>query len=119
MATGVLQLPKILCDNMLVSQVGNDTSYRVKKIHNTSIFRNLNSLVPEGYVVFNVEPNENIEAMFYSDHTVYASFPNEQQINNLKLEGIKIAAFENHGDFRIPNFVSSDTSILIIHEELK
>ena len=42
---------------------------RMKKINNVDVYKRLNELVPEDYTIFNCK--EPIEAMFYSDRTVY------------------------------------------------
>lgn len=116
-----LRLGSILNNHYeLVTENCNDGSNcRLRKIHNTEIYRQLDLLVPKGYVVFNCTPFENIEAMFYSDRVVYSGYMNEKQFVNLKDKGIKIAAFENHGIYDLPDFLVHDPQVLVIKKELE
>lgn len=93
-------------------------SYRKNEINNTLIYRKLNESVPKNYVIFNSSPFNDISAMFYSDRNVYAPFPSKIQFDSLKKGGIKIAAFEDHDEYKLPDYFKNDTSVLIIHQLL-
>lgn len=92
---------------------------REAKINNTKIYKQLNELVPEDYVVLNVPELEDVEAMFYSDRNVYHWWPGESDYYLLKEKGIHLAAFTPHHNLRVPSYISNDTSILIIERQLK
>jgi len=95
------------------------SSNKENKLHNTSIYKKLDSLVPEDYVVFNCKSMEDVEAMFYSSRNVYSWTMTPEQYNVLKSKGIKIAAFKDHTDQGLPEFMKNDPEVLIIQEELK
>lgn len=76
---------------------------------NTVIYKNLNRLISEDYVVAYCNKFEEIDCMFYSGITSY-SYLDEKKLKELKLSGKKIAVFENN----LPEFVTRDTSIYII-----
>ena len=90
---------------------------RAIKMHNTEIYKKLNDLVPEDYIVFNVEPMEEVEAMFFSDRLCYF-WIRDDQYNRLKAENFKMATFIDHGERKVPFYLLKDTSTLIIHEKL-
>lgn len=95
------------------------SSNKDHKLHNTSIYKKLDTLVPEEYVVFNCKSMEDVEAMFYSSRNVYSWTMTEEQYNGLKSKGVKIAAFKEHSDQGLPEFLKNDPEVLIIQEELK
>lgn len=85
---------------------------RDRKIHNTEIYRKLDELVPEGYVIFNCFEAQ--EAMFYSERTCYFWLgPEEYQ--KLKAKGVKMAAFQDH-KYPVPHYLKEDPEVLIIEE---
>ena len=90
-----------------------------KKRNNTSIYKQLNELVPKDYTVFNCKSFEDTEAMFFSDRNVYHWYMNEKEYQDLKQKGIKIAAFKNHTNQQLPSYLSNDKDVLIIDKELK
>lgn len=92
---------------------------REKKIHNTAIFKKLDSILVTPHVVFNVNGMEETEAMFYSNQNVYNWYPPEKTIDSLKNLGYKIAAFTDHGNQILPDYIKKDTSIFIIPYTLK
>jgi hypothetical protein len=62
---------------------------------------------------------EDTEAMFYSGRNVYTWYSNEKTVDSLQALGYKFAAFESFGKQELPKFITEDTSILIIHQQLK
>lgn len=86
---------------------------RAQKIHNTEIYRRLNELVPEGYVIFNCWEAQ--EAMFYTDRTVYF-WLGPEDYTKLKAKGVKMAAFQDH-KYLIPGYMKNDPEVLIIDEQ--
>lgn len=113
------QINSVLKSKLLLIQVGNDPTYTSRKIHNTKIYQQLDQLVPPGYVVFNCNSQEHTEAMYYSSRTAYHWYPDEKQYAALKAKGIKIAAFEDHGQYILPGYMRNDPEVLIIHQQLK
>ena len=84
------------------------------KVHNTQIYRMLDRLVPEDYVVFNCW--ESVEAMFYTDRTCYFWLGPEDYLR-LKAEGVKMAVFQDH-KYLIPGYMKEDPQVLIIEAEI-
>lgn len=115
----VFKLDDVFSVDLLKTQVGNVKEYRERKIHNTEIYKKLDNIVPPGYVVFNCNSFENVEAMFYSDRTVYHWFPSQSQYDSIKKIGTKMAAFESHKEYQLPDYIQSDSTLLLIHEQLK
>jgi 4-amino-4-deoxy-L-arabinose transferase-like glycosyltransferase len=89
------------------------------KKNNANIYKKINSLVPSGYIVFNCKALEDPEAMFFSDRNVYQWYMTEEEYKDLKIRGIKIAAFKNHTNQQLPSYLQEDKEVLIINEELK
>ena len=89
------------------------------KNHNTDIYRKLDTYLKGNYIIFNAKPNEQIEAMFYSDQNIYSICPDSLTINELQLQGYKIAAFTDHDDQLLPEHFNNDSEIVIIDMVLK
>ncbi len=92
---------------------------REVKINNTEVYKQLNDLVPEDYVVFNVPFYEHVDAMFYSDRNVYQWWPTESEYHYLKSNGRKIAAFREHHAVKMPQYIQNDPEIMMLDFELK
>ena len=87
---------------------------REAKINNTNIYRSLDSFLNGNYIVFNVLPRHEVDAMFYSNQNVYRLFPDEDVLKNLKAAGYKIAAFTDHDDQLLPDYIKNDPDVVII-----
>jgi|JI6StandDraft_1071083.scaffolds.fasta_scaffold17552_2 4-amino-4-deoxy-L-arabinose transferase-like glycosyltransferase len=92
---------------------------REDKIHNTNIYKSLQGDTYNGYIILNCKAMEDTEAMFYSGRNVYTWYSNEKTVDSLQALGYKFAAFESFGKQELPKFITEDTSILIIHQQLK
>jgi HKD family nuclease len=66
---------------------------RENKIHNTQIYKSLDSYLKGSYLVFNCKSMESVDAMFYSNQNVYAWWPEKSVYDSLKALNYKIAAF--------------------------
>jgi 4-amino-4-deoxy-L-arabinose transferase-like glycosyltransferase len=95
-----------------------DPSIATKR-YNTKIYKQINELVPADYVLFNCNPLEHVNAMFYADRTAYHWCMQEVEYQQLKAKGVKMAAFENHHNQHIPIFLRSDTTLIIVDKALK
>lgn len=105
---------------IMSSHFKENTVYnRDAKINNTEIYKQLNELVPAGYVVLNVPELEHVDAMFYSERNVYHWWPSEADYNLLKEKNIPLAAFQPHHNLPVPDYIANDTSIHIIQKILK
>lgn len=91
---------------------------RKVKEHNTEIYKSLDAYLKGEYIVFNCKGMEDVEAMFYSSQNVYNWWPKENQIDSLKQEGYRIAAFKTHSNQILPDFILNDSQIVIIDMEL-
>lgn len=89
------------------------------KRNNTKIYKKLDTLVPPDYTIFNCKAFEDVEAMFFSNRNVYQWCMTEAEYHELKSKGVKIAAFKNHTNQPLPNYIANDKTVLIINEELK
>ena len=91
---------------------------KAAKEHNTEIYKSLDTYLKGEYIVLNCKGMEDVEAMFYSNQNVYNWWPKENQIDSLKQEGYKIAAFTSHSNQILPDFILNDPQIIIIDMEL-
>ncbi|MBF9223245.1 ArnT family glycosyltransferase [Hymenobacter ruricola] len=91
---------------------------RQRKLQHTEIYRQLDALVPSGYVVLNAPPFEDVEAMFYSRRNVYWQLPSEQECQNLRSWGEGIAVFIGPGCTTLPKYLQQDASVLVIKKPL-
>jgi len=93
---------------------------RNRKIHNTRFYKSLNlSDKWKGRILLNCNSFEDIELMFYRDVNAYAWCPTEEDLKSAKARGYTFAAFENHGNNRLPAYVAEDKDILIIPNDLQ
>lgn len=106
--------PKHLYENHLETNEEN----KIER-HNTAIYKELNNLVPDDYVVFNCKNFDDTEAMFYSNRNVYQWYMKEEEYLNLKKLGQKIAVFRKTAGQPLPQYLIEDKDILIIDRELK
>lgn len=91
---------------------------RQQKLQHTAIYRQLDALVPAGYVVFNAPSLEDVDAMFYSHRNVYAWWPSEAEYRALQAKGINIAALADHAGQTLPAYMREPT-VLIIRQPLE
>lgn len=89
------------------------------KENNALIYKELNQLVPEGYVVLNGYELEEIDAMFYSDRNVYNGCPDENLYRELKQRGLKFAVFKDRTGTQVPPHIKNDPEVLVIDRILK
>ena len=103
--------------------IANERSVRNEKrnhkIHNASIFKNLDTENLEGKVVLNTRSFENIELMFYQDVTSYHFYPDSMVMDSLQRHGHQFAVFDYTDIQKIPDHIRKDTSIFILEEKLK
>lgn len=116
--TSVLKINATISSELLSAQVPDLNKFLDKKNHNTEIFKKLNEIVPDGYVVFNCNSFENVEAMFYSDRTAYHWYPTEMQIDSLIRSGHKIAVFDSHQEYVLPHYLKTNPEVMIIDAKL-
>lgn len=89
-------------------------SYREEKIHDTQIYAQIDSLAPDADIVFNCKSMRYVDAMFYTDKDVYHWWPDSATIQDLKANGIHIAALAGFGDQQLPGYILQDKDIQII-----
>lgn len=92
---------------------------RVEKINNTNLYKKLNDLVPPDFVLLNCKSYEDVDARFYATVNAYHWWPSEVEYAALKQKGIKFAAFNSHTNQPLPDFLKSDTTLLIIDADIK
>ena len=71
--------------------------------------RSLNKIEDENVVLFNIE--ENIRAMFYTDHTVYKIIPSDEQIKTLTGKGYKVCI---NNDGNLPARIINNPDVILI-----
>jgi len=90
---------------------------RNKKINNTNIYKSLNSSHElNGRVVINCKSFEDVELMFYNDVNAYHWYPTEQVLDSLMQKGYKFAAFKNHTNHQLPEYIYGNSEVMIIDE---
>lgn len=80
---------------------------RQRKVQHTTLYKQLDGLVPAGYVVFGVPALEEIEAMFYSRQNVYAGLPSQAEYRALRAQGVRIAIFLPAGWQALPPYLAT------------
>ncbi|PZF72980.1 ArnT family glycosyltransferase [Taibaiella soli] len=77
------------------------------KNYNTNIYKHLNEVLPKGTkVIINVNAFEHTEVMFYNDGiTAYHWWLSNDDIDRLSKTHTRIAAFENHGNYVLPDYI--------------
>lgn len=86
---------------------------RQKKLVRTTLYRQLDALVPAGTVVLNAPALEENEAMFYSGRQVYSWFPAEAEYRALRRRGFKVAAFAGEGSAVLPEYLRPPDMLLL------
>lgn len=92
--------------------------YRNEKIHNTEIYKQLDSLAVGYDIILNCKAMEFVDAMFYSTKNVYQWYPSETTVDSLLTSGYKIAAFKSFGEQILPDYILKNNDILIIDKTL-
>ena len=69
--------------------------------------------------MINCKSFEDVELMFYQNVNAYHWFPEEKVLDSLQALGYKFAAFKSHTDQYLPEYITKDTTILIINQELR
>ncbi|GAA3932232.1 ArnT family glycosyltransferase [Hymenobacter algoricola] len=88
-------------------------TFREQKLQHTAVYRQLDALVPPGYVVFNTTALEDVEAMFYSSRNVYSWWPTEAEYRSLRARGIRLATFPDHGQQVLPAYMRGPDVLVI------
>ncbi len=93
---------------------------RQQRIANASIYRSLSeTLPPDIQVVMNVNSFEDVDVMFYNNHiTAYHWCPDKQSMEQLAAQQVRIAVFEAHGAYQLPDYVLSYPYLYIIKRQL-
>ncbi|MBO2013055.1 ArnT family glycosyltransferase [Hymenobacter negativus] len=86
---------------------------RQRKLQHTAVYRQLDALVPAGYLVLNAPPFEDIEAMFYSQRNVYWERPNEPEYRELRGQGIRVAVLTGPGTAALPAYLQGPEVLVV------
>lgn len=86
---------------------------------NVLVYKELDTLVPPGYVVLNAKGLEEIDAMFYSNRNVYEGLPEESLYRDLKQRGLKMAVFKAPEGTQLPTYLQNDPELLVIDRVLR
>ncbi|MEZ4885065.1 MAG: glycosyltransferase family 39 protein [Chitinophagales bacterium] len=92
---------------------------RNTKIYNTAIYKNLSKEKIEGRVILNCKAFEDTDVMFYQDVNAYHWYPEQHTLDSLLEIGYQFAAFQNHTNQGLPEYISNNKDILIIREQIK
>ena len=84
--------------------------------HNKQVFQDLN--LSAQTVLFNVTGRHYIEAMFYTGLPAYNFIPTFEQYQDMKAKGMDVAIF-NANKTEIPDYLTNDTTVIFIDEEIK
>jgi 4-amino-4-deoxy-L-arabinose transferase len=94
-------------------------SARAAKMHNTEIYRNLQTVVSPDEVIINCKELEDVDLMFWQPNNAYQWCPTPEEVQDLVQKGYKIAAFKSHTNQGLPEYVRGNPAIKIIELELK
>ncbi|MEI6410568.1 MAG: glycosyltransferase family 39 protein [Bacteroidota bacterium] len=91
---------------------------RSAKIHNTEIYKNLQTQVPSDYLIINCKELEDVDLMFWQPNNAYQWYPKPEEIQDLLRKGYKIAAFKSHTNQTLPEYIQKNPDIKIIDLEI-
>src|SRR6185436_12206759 len=95
----ILRISDVMKRSYLLRAVGGDKEYSQRKTYDTNVYKKLDQVVPKDFVIFNcIAAHDNIEVMFYSNHTAYACNPSQYDFNALKTRKVKMAFFRDNQD---------------------
>lgn len=94
---------------------------RNDRIHNAILYKNIRNYIPSDVnVVMNVNSFEDTDVMFYhNDITAYHWTLPEADFKEFEKKKLKIAVFQQHGNYALPEYVNNYPYIYIIKKELK
>jgi 4-amino-4-deoxy-L-arabinose transferase len=104
---------------MIAKNRNIENENRNNEIHNTKIYKHLETDVENNYTIMNLKNGGNIEMMFYKNVSAYDLFPKAEILDSLQQKGIKFAAFKSHSSQILPQYIIEDPDILILDEDLK
>ncbi|HSI90219.1 MAG TPA: hypothetical protein VK927_03835, partial [Adhaeribacter sp.] len=91
-------------------------NYRGAREYNKKVYQQLPGMFwGQQHVVFNLRPLEHIDLMFYTNLTGYDRVPSREDLELLKMKGLKIAVFD---DVALPDYVKADSTIYKIPVKL-
>jgi 4-amino-4-deoxy-L-arabinose transferase len=91
---------------------------RNAKIHNTEIYKKLNHVIAPDVVILNCKSFEDTEVRFWQPNNAYHWYPDAHQVDSLLNHGYKLAAFKNHNNQALPEYMI-DPRIKIIDLQLE
>lgn len=94
---------------------------RLNKIHNTLLFKRLNTYLDDDIaIVLNTNNYEDINLMFYNpDLDAYSWCLNPDIVGGFKQKHLKIAVFEAHKEYGIPEYLLTYPFLQIINLQLQ
>jgi 4-amino-4-deoxy-L-arabinose transferase len=87
-------------------------------IHNTLIYKDLNQDILTDRVLFNTKCEDAIDIMFYKDATAICYYPKEAELDSLQALGRKLVRFKNIYNLDLPNYLTQDSSIMILDHDV-
>lgn len=78
---------------------------RATRLANANLYRHLDAEIPPGYLVFNAQGSDELQAQFYSRHPVYGWWPSEAVLKGLLANGWHVAYFPAHHDQVPPDYL--------------
>lgn len=93
---------------------------RNNKIENTKIYKTIDfSGELKGRVIFNCKSFTDVELMFYQNVNAFHWYPPQSALDSLIEKGYKFAAFKDHNDQHLPEYIYSNKDVLIIDRSIK
>lgn len=104
----------------IISYVSDDNELRKQRIANTRLYKKLHEELPADVrIVMNVNSYEDVDVMFYNpDITAYHWYLDEPGLKKLAAQKIRIAVFENHGNYQLPDYVWNYPYLYVIKKQL-
>lgn len=103
-------------DITFLKEKHTNNTYTSNLLNNKHVFKSLE--LPSNTVLFNVKGRHYIEAMFYTNLPSYNFIPSLEQYQDIKSKGKTIALFKKNNE-KIPDYLTDDTSVIIIDKEIK
>jgi hypothetical protein len=92
---------------------------RNRKIHNSTVYKNLQADVTKERIILNCKIFEHVELMFFQNTRAYHAYPEEYILDSLQQIGFQFAAFQNVPGQKLTPRIADDPDILMLSDSIR
>ena len=89
------------------------------KMYNVEIYKKLDKILPDDYVIFNCKSLEDVDVMFYTNNNAYQFWPDTLKIDSIISLDYKVAVFPDHKKQFLPDYFCDHEEILVLEKVLQ